>query len=518
MPMPPIPGLVDLGLPQLSPKHQTWEQAVRGFYQLRNPATSSTVTQADAYNATTAAWRELLAAAHLQGTRLRPIGATWSMSRCAASDGWIVDTSHLNHLFRLRERSIHPAFGGAREMLWLAQAGCQISGINRRLMRESPPQSLPASGASNGQTIAGAIATGTHGSAFRYGDVGASVRALHLVTAPDRSVWLQRASAPATVAEFAGQLGADPVFDDALFEAALVHLGAFGVVAGVLFEARALFTLRAYRARLPFSTPAQRAAIVSMDPAVLPEPLAAGAASPGRSSLWHYSVVIDPFDLTKGVFVTAMYDAPPGPRSTPVPVSTTTVTDSTYAALGTLLDLVPDRIPFAVSKLVGMDQKPFADRVGTLHEHFPATDTRGKTAGVGIAGPADRALEAFDLMHGIGVSQGPFPCILAMRFVPGSAATLGFTRWARTCVLDIDGPDSKRTRSYFSRVFQAFADRSIPYAVHWGKVNSLGAQEVQRIYGGAVATWKQARATLLPDPGVREVFRTEQLMEWGLHD
>ena len=62
------------------------------------------------------------------------------------------------------------------------------------------------------------------------------------------------------------------------------------------------------------------------------------------------------------------------------------------------------------------------------------------------------------MMIEINRAHGPFPCILALRFVPGTRATLGFTRFPRTCIIDIDGPYSTRTRSYFARIWQALHD------------------------------------------------------------
>jgi hypothetical protein len=100
--------------------------------------------------------------------------------------------------------------------------------------------------------------------------------------------------------------------------------------------------------------------------------------------------------------------------------------------------------------------------------------------------------------------------------VPGTQATLGFTRFPQTCVIDIDGPFSTRTRSYFARIWQALHDSGIDYGLHWGKVIGLSAAETLRLYGDRVPRWKEARRQLLQDPAVREVFRNAFLDELGL--
>ena len=105
---------------------------------------------------------------------------------------------------------------------------------------------------------------------------------------------------------------------------------------------------------------------------------------------------------------------------------------------------------------------------------------------------------------------------IALRFVPGTRATLGFTRFPATCIIDIDGPYSTRTRSYFARIWQAMHDSGIPYGLHWGKVIGLSMAETRRLYGDRVDRWVTARRQLLPDATIREVFRNDFLDELGL--
>ena len=307
MPAPtPFAELDDLRKTIWQPKHLTFEQTVTGVDQLFNPSGGADAAR---YVATTGNIQRLMGEAAAAGVHFRAYGGTWSMSSCAATDGWLLDTSGLNLLFHLRPTSIRTTYGGDRNSLWLAQGGCSIAGLSRRLMPQGKP--LQACGASNGQSIAGAIATGTHGSAIRFGGIGEAVRGLHIVVSPTRSIWLEPASDRVTEDGFAAHLGAELVRDDEQFCAALVHFGSLGFIQGVLFQARPLYTLRAWRRRLPYDN-AFKAAIASFDPAALPVPLP-DSSCPG-GDLFHYSLVVDPFHLERGVFVTAMYDQPCGPR------------------------------------------------------------------------------------------------------------------------------------------------------------------------------------------------------------
>jgi hypothetical protein len=509
MPRPtPFPELEDLDQTVWTPKHLTFDQALLGVFRLNNPAAGTNEAR---YKATAMNFQRLLGEAIAARVRIRAYGGTWSMSRCAATDGWLIGTKSLNLLFHLRERSIRPEYAGDRDALWLAQGGCSIAGLSQQLKPFG--QSLPACGASNGQTIAGGIATGTHGSAIRFGGIQEAVRGLHLVVSPTRTVWLVPATNTATTDGFAGQLGAELIRDDELFNAALVSFGSTGFVQGVLLQARQAFTLRSFRARLPYDD-AFKQAIGTMSFAGLPVPPPARGLA--LEDLYHYSVVIDPFHPEQGVFVTVMYDQPCGPGSTSTNPGGVAPGDELYGKLGALLDLLPGLIPTAVSTLVKGDQKDHADRCGALDDHFAATETRGRAAGVGVSVAVADAIGALDMMLGINAAHGPFPCILALRFVPGTQATLGFTRFPQTCVIDIDGPYSTRTRSYFARIWQALHDSGIEYGLHWGKVIGLSAAETRRLYGDRVDRWKAARDRLLPDAAVREVFRNTFLDELGL--
>ena len=502
----PFAELHDLGVTQWQPKHQTFTQPLIGLYQLANPAGGAMDQR---YRATAANVQRLLGEAVAAGVHLRAYGGTWSMSRCAATDGWLLDTSSLNLLFHLRSGSVRADYAGDRESLWLAQGGCSIAGLHRRLIPRG--QSLQACGASNGQSIAGAIATGTHGSAISFGSMQEAVRGLHLVVSPARSIWLEPADTPVTEDGFAAHLGAELVRDDELFNAALVGFGSLGFVQGVLVQARPLFTLRAFRRRLPYDE-AFKTAVSGFDLSSLPVP----DRSQPVGALWHYSVVIDPYHPERGVFVTAMYDHPCGPKSISTRSAGVAPGDELYGTLGKLLDLLPAVIPGTVSTLVSTDQKDLTDACGTLEDQFPATETRGKAAGVGVSVAVADAIRILELIIEINAAHGPFPCLLAFRFVPGTRATMGFTRFPMTCVVDIDGPYSTRTRSFFARIWQALHDSGMDYGLHWGKIIGLSAAETRRLYGDRVDRWIAARHRLLPDAAVREVFRSDFLDEVGL--
>ncbi|MEE8103989.1 MAG: FAD-binding protein, partial [Planctomycetota bacterium] len=130
----------------------------------------------------------------------------------------MLNTKQLNIHFPFKSNHLTRAYTKSAKKLFCFQCGMTIKGINRVL--DARKLSLKTSGASNGQTIAGAVSTGTHGSAFDVGAVQDSVVGIHLLTGPSSHVWLERASYPVVRSGFANMLGARLVRDDDLFNAA----------------------------------------------------------------------------------------------------------------------------------------------------------------------------------------------------------------------------------------------------------------------------------------------------------
>lgn len=204
----------------------------------------------------------------------------------------------MNWIFDLSPGRVRADFDGDPTRLTLCQIGVSISELNRHLERSG--RALATSGASNGQTIPGAIATGTYSSAIGYGAIQGHVVGLQLLVVTDRSLWVERASRPVVSDSFIGMLGIDEhVKDDSLFEAALVHLGACGLVNATLVEARDSFLLEARRRNVPFDDQF-RVAVEALDfPAV-------GVANLD-SDPYFALVVINPYD-TREVSLTFMHE------------------------------------------------------------------------------------------------------------------------------------------------------------------------------------------------------------------
>ena len=167
------------------------------------------------------------------GKPLRCLGRRWSISPVAATPGWLLDLSDVSTAKWLARAELSAPAAARDEIAYvLVSGGASIRWLNLALHRAG--WSIQTSGASNGQAVAGAIATGTHGSSFQVGALHDTVAAMHVVVGPTEHWWVEPARAPLVADDFPAKLGAKLVRDDELFAALQTSLGSLGIVVGVV--------------------------------------------------------------------------------------------------------------------------------------------------------------------------------------------------------------------------------------------------------------------------------------------
>ncbi len=437
-------------------RHETFVQPVDNIYTIVNGDTGNILND---YNATVNAIQKLIGEAIKAGKTIRALGGCWSFSDIAATDGWLVNTMGLNMLFTISVNSISAGYPGNRDQLLFAQCGNSVQELNRYL--ESHGKALKTSGASNGQTIAGAIATGTHGAALNFGATQDFVVGLHIITGADRHVWLERASYPVVSDSFLSNLKTELLRDDELFNAAVVSIGSFGFIHGVMIETEKKYLLEGYRQLLPFD-----------------------------DSLKHLMQTLDFTDARL-------------PHGSEIPFHFQ------------VTDLVPATIPLLVNILIKGQLKP-GSWTGTTGEMFSNPDTRGKGLSTAMGIPIEYVNRVNDILIRLN-DQSPFPGVLAYRYVKQSKATLAFTQFAPTCVVELDGVQSDQTWDFYRTVWTELEAQGIPYTFHWGKINNLDDQKVRNKYPAGRDKWINARNRLLPASSLA-VFSSPPLKTLGLDE
>jgi hypothetical protein len=487
--MPPAPRITMTGPQAWVNAHGNVTAPVTQLVDLRNPLTPGNQSTLEAYNAMTTALQGLVAQALAANVRLRAVGAGWSLSEAAVTDGWLLNTQPLDFTFRLDSPMVVVDTPERAAPLRFVQCGIGVAQLSGLLRHDG--LSLKTSGANNGQTLAGAISTGTHGAALDVGAMQDAVCGLHLIPDARRSLWLERASHPVVTPAFAAALGAELWRDDALFEAALVSFGSFGILHGLLIEAEPLFLLEAYRQRLRLTEPLWQAiSTLTFDVPTLPHP---------GERPYHWQVVFNPHDLAGGGYVTVMYKRPYRDDYTPPPRTPGRFGpgDDAPAFIGLLTDLVPAAIPQLTQEILTSAYAPYDKQEGTLAEIFSNTDLRGRLASTAIGVSLDHARETVEAVLAEHAQRDPAAVVVSLRYVQGSSATLAFTHFPTTCVLEIDGVQSSRTNDFYTRVWARLERQGIPYTFHWGKQHNLDAVRVRRLYGLRVEDWLAARRQLL---------------------
>ncbi|SFC90408.1 FAD-binding protein [Spirosoma endophyticum] len=489
-----------------SPRHETFVQEINNLFDLANDETDNIV---DDYNSTTAGVQQLLQEAIQKNLRLRVVGGEWSFTKITATDGIVLNTKPLNISLKITDGSVQSAYAKTADDLYFSQCGVSVQELTDRLRKRK--RSLMTSGASNGQTIAGALSTGTHGSAYKIGAIPEFVVGLHIIVSPTRHVWLERKSYPVVSDSFLQKIGAEPVRDDDLFKAALVSFGSFGFIHGVMIETVPLFLYETYRRRMPIDAVLEES-MKTLDFTHLSLPFT-------NEDPYHFQVVINPYDLGEGAYVTTMYkrdytDDYPRPSISPPGVAPG---DDAPSFIGGLTQVIPAVVPMVVNALTRQQYPVFEKVFGTHGEIFSSTSFHGKLLSAAVSIPSDKVSDVISLLLAHNDTTGPFTGIFAFRYVKGTDATLGFTKFPKTCVLELDGIFSDKTTSFCTTFWDKLEAAGIPFAFHWGKMLDLTKTRLRTMYSSAsVDAWIKARNTLMKDKNSLKLFTNDVMKQWGL--
>ncbi len=157
------------------------------------------------------------------GRRVKVVGAGHSWSDIACTDGYLLQLDALAQVRRvdLQRQEI------------TVQAGIRLHALISAMHRHG--MTLPVIGSVTQQSIAGAIATGTHGSAPGFGNLASRVVGMRLVLASGEVLPINRHE------------------NAHLLPAARVHLGALGVISEVTLATVPAFRLHEEMSTLPLS-------------------------------------------------------------------------------------------------------------------------------------------------------------------------------------------------------------------------------------------------------------------------
>lgn len=470
-------------------------------------------------------------------------GQGWSFADIIAADELLLDLDGLAGLAPFAAVDLHPCSPLEPQRLAMVLGGTRL----REIVNWAAPcgLSLLTSGTHLGPTIAGAAASASHGSRLGAGGVQNLVRGMHLVVGAGRSVWLEPARCP-VFSDAAALCFADAVErDDDLFDDALVHLGAMGIVNGVVLE---LVPDDHYLWRFGFGQPSS-AWLNDMAEGRFGD-IAARHGLPDNPVF--YEVTINPFDWERTEAIHSFYLPAASPEANSARLTAAVARDFTAGAIGQLgtkvaaaADSVASMPSFSVFELyrseidarIGSGDLDAPRRWGQLHDDVITGGFPGALWNASFAVARDRLPQIVPII--CAASQGCLPTYLyTIRFVSNAAGSLAFTHWPETAVIEIDGISQFAPGGLgqfggeiikgCQQLRAALDAANIPYMMHWAKLGDLDAPRVAVNFGpptkafpdalDRIERWRKSRHKLLGNDRMRGFFWNEAVIRYGLID
>lgn len=503
--------------------------------------------------------KAILAQAVADSSHVCPLGAAWSLSDIVRPTDALLETMRgngvvgANRVFRMSAAEVHPGSPTPPERLVLAAGGTSIAELN--VFLDPKDLSLRTSGASNGQSMAGAIATGVHGSVIGEGGMQNHVRGILLVTAPDRSVWIERANTPALADAFAGQLADIIVRDDEVFEAVVVHLGAMGIVAGVLLDVREKFVLQIVQVREGIG----RSAILELQNGQFE---AFANRFGARGEPYFIQVILNPFmpvdpsdpieelslgshAMTKklmGALAGIRHDAlirlffPADVNEVVVPpAEAPELIGEPVNLISALLDEIPDPFGMGLMHHIVVDMLMYDSDLFKVFpkpgeppvfmrwsQTTPPHVDHGKQFSASISFRRSQLLRVLQIMLPAFRAAGGAPFVMTLRFVAESKGLLAFTPEPDTCVIDCDGLMTNASKKAFKAIVAALKIApGVQFREHFGKLGVIDRARIindfgdPNVAGTRAQRWRAVREQLLP-ANVRSLIGSQILRDAGL--
>jgi hypothetical protein len=188
--------------------------------------------------------------AEQRGRRVRAVGSTWSNSDVAVTSDYLVETDQLDSVVTDVLSASQGILNNRASGLHLVHVEAGIKLYNLNTLLDARNLAMKTLGGSTGQSLAGALSTGVHGSDFspgtrangsnfERGTLADAVRAIHLVGPGGAQHWIEPTAGITDPNGLAAILGPDCNihYDDDWFNSVLVSMGSMGIIYSLVLEA-----------------------------------------------------------------------------------------------------------------------------------------------------------------------------------------------------------------------------------------------------------------------------------------
>lgn len=180
--------------------------------------------------------------AEAEGKRVHAFGSKWALSDCASTTDFLIDTTAFDKPIQSVQLALWP--GGPT--VFHVEGGIRIRTLYDKLNQMG--LALETMGGASGQTLAGAVSTGTHGGDKFLPPLADSVLALHLIGTGGTQYWIEPTQGITDPSRLQTHVVPDIapeniIYDDATFNACLVSFGCMGIIYAVVLRVRSSYDL-----------------------------------------------------------------------------------------------------------------------------------------------------------------------------------------------------------------------------------------------------------------------------------
>lgn len=427
---------------------------------------------------------------------VRCVGSGHSFSDVATTDGILLDPHGMKKVLDLdASLLLDPAHAGA---LFSVESGITLHELDDVL--DARHLGLIQMGAYDGQTLAGAICTGTHGTGITLGPMASYVRALTIVTSAGTVYQVEPSTAAGAItdpAKFAAQQQQRPATaarvvlkqDDDWFQTAVLGVGCTGLIYSYIIEVRPAYLLEEDRTATTWEkVKADFAAAQAATPSPSPFP-------PAASDFRHFDISVNPYAVngTHMCIVTTKSissgpAAPHGWRGLPNWINATLAGwDAAQSVVATFLNSLPWTSPDVINKALN-----------TLVNHnYIDKSFRAMNVGIGqveamaleLSIPADGWVATVDRLLAVfqeeAATKGWFLAgPIALRFVAAADAFLAPQQGRPSVMAELTMLGGVTSGSELVRAVKArMVTAGSGIRVHWGlDLDTVTADDVRDMY------------------------------------
>ncbi len=387
---------------------------------------------------------------------VKAVGSGHAWSDVALTDGVMVLPDNLRSVLPLEREILKPS---APPLLFRVESGITIRQLNEALAAAG--LGLINMGGYDGQTIAGATSTGTHGSGIEFPPLCDVIESLEIIPSDGRLYRIEPSNGITDPGAFARRHPDVKLLqDDKTFYSVIVGIGCMGVITSVILRVMEKYWLTERRWTSPW--PEVRAALAKGD--VLRQHR-------------HYEVLVNPhpFDGVNLCLITTRDPAVPPIRESPF------LERNVLVALGSLLppgilepepEKAPQQLNLALKLLVREPYTRVSYEVFNIGapNNIPAisAELALPMAGNRYLDALDRFLQLAEIQRAVGGRCHSSP--VSLRFVKASRAYLAPQSGRDTCMLEIIfGKGTKGA----NELIYLYETELYKYGArpHWGQVN-----------------------------------------------